>query len=58
LKVDDRVLELQISHKVADPLGRAYNRTTFLDERVAFMEQWADYLATLVAGPAAAVKGS
>lgn len=56
LKVDDRVLELQISHKVVDPLGRAYNRTTFLDERVAFMQQWADYLAMLVAGPMAPIK--
>lgn len=48
LKVDDRILELQISHVVADSLGRAYNRTTFLEERVAFMQQWADYLDALV----------
>lgn len=50
LKADERVLELQISHKVVDPLGRAYSRTAFLDERVAFMQQWADYLEKLAAG--------
>lgn len=50
LKADERVLELQISHKVVDPLGRAYNRTAFLDERVAFMQQWADYVEKLAAG--------
>ncbi|WP_164855678.1 tyrosine-type recombinase/integrase [Bordetella avium] len=41
------VLELQITHKVADSLGRAYNRTAFLQERVHFMQQWADYMDTL-----------
>lgn len=52
LRIDERILELQISHKVSDALGRAYNRTQFLDERVAFMQLWADYLDKLVAGPA------
>lgn len=52
LKADERVLELQISHKVVDPLGRAYNRTAFLDERVAFMQQWSDYVGQLAAGQA------
>lgn len=41
------VLELQISHKVADALGRAYNRTSFLQERVNFMQEWSDYMDTL-----------
>lgn len=41
------VLELQISHKVADALGRAYNRTSFLQERVHFMQEWSDYMDTL-----------
>ncbi len=36
LRIDERILELQISHKVSDALGWAYNRTQFLDERVAF----------------------
>lgn len=47
LNVDPSILELQISHKVADALGRAYNRTAFLEARIAFMQQWADYLDQL-----------
>lgn len=30
-----------------DPNGRAYNRTAHLAERIAMMQQWADYLDTL-----------
>jgi len=30
-------------------LGRAYNRTTHLDERKEMMQAWADYLDTLKA---------
>ena len=41
------LIEHQLAHKVADPLGRAYNRTTFLPERRQMMQQWADYLDTL-----------
>jgi integrase len=52
LRADERVLEMQISHKVVDPLGRAYNRTALIEERVAFMQQWADYVETLAAGQA------
>lgn len=44
------VLELQITHKVADSLGRAYNRTSFLQERVHFMQEWSDYMDTLRLG--------
>ncbi|MFC3338173.1 tyrosine-type recombinase/integrase [Paracandidimonas soli] len=50
LRVDPELLELQISHKVSDSLGRAYNRTTWLKERVALMQKWADYLDMLAAG--------
>lgn len=35
---------LQLSHKRKDPLGNAYNRTTFLRERTEMMQAWADYL--------------
>jgi integrase len=38
---------LQLSHKRNDPLGNAYNRTTFLRERKTMMQAWADYLDTL-----------
>ncbi|MGE4340117.1 MAG: tyrosine-type recombinase/integrase [Pigmentiphaga sp.] len=49
LKVDRDLLELQISHRVADSLGRAYNRTQFLDERIDLMQRWADYVDELTA---------
>ena len=45
-------IEHQLAHAVKDPLGRAYNRTTHLDERVKMMQVWADYLDTLKKAPA------
>lgn len=47
LGVDERVLEHQLAHEVKDKLGRSYNRTEFLPQRQAFMQQWADYLDRL-----------
>lgn len=44
------VIEAQLAHAVRDPLGRAYNRTTFLAERIKMMQAWADYLDKLAAG--------
>jgi len=44
------VIEHQLGHKVPDPLGEAYNRTRFLDERKAMMQAWADYLDRLRTG--------
>jgi integrase len=41
------LIEQQLGHAVRDPLGRAYNRTTRLPERVAMMQRWADYLDEL-----------
>jgi integrase len=41
------IIEHQLAHQVRDPLGRAYNRTTFIDERRKMMQQWADYLDEL-----------
>lgn len=43
-------IEAQLAHIVPDRLGRAYNRTQFLDERKKMMQQWADYLDGLKAG--------
>jgi integrase len=40
-------IEHQLAHAVRDPLGRAYNRTSHLDERRKMMQAWADYLDTL-----------
>ncbi len=38
------IIEHQLAHAVRDPLGRAYNRTTKIDERRKMMQEWADYL--------------
>jgi len=42
-------IEHQLAHNVRDPLGRAYNRTTHLDERRNMMQVWSDYLTRLLA---------
>lgn len=44
------IVEAQLAHKVADTLGRAYNRTSFLGERRDLMQRWATYLDGLKAG--------
>jgi integrase len=44
------LIEHQLAHAVKDPLGRAYNRTAHLPERVKMMHAWADYLDGLKAG--------
>jgi integrase len=44
------LIEHQLAHAVRDPLGRAYNRTAHLPERVRMMQLWADYLDGLRAG--------
>jgi len=51
-RLDERteVIEHQLSHKVPDALGTAYNRTKFLDRRKMMMQMWADYLDRLKDG--------
>lgn len=44
LKFPPHIVEQQLAHKVRDPLGRAYNRTSHLDERRVMMQAWADFL--------------
>jgi integrase len=44
------VIEAQLAHSVRDQLGTAYNRTTFIAERTAMMQAWADYLDQCRAG--------
>lgn len=44
LGVRVEVIEAQLAHAVRDAHGRAYNRTTFLAERVEMMQRWADYI--------------
>jgi integrase len=43
-------LEMQLGHRVKDPLGTAYNRTSFLPERRKMMQRWSDYCDRLKAG--------
>ncbi len=50
LGVDEAVIEAQLAHAVRDALGRAYNRTEFLEQRRRMLQTWADYLDTLRRG--------
>jgi integrase len=47
LGIDPQVIEAQLAHDVPDALGRAYNRTQFLDQRRDMMRRWANYVDTL-----------
>jgi integrase len=50
LKFPAYLIEAQLAHRVRDPNGRAYNRTTHLEERKKMMQSWADYLELLKRG--------
>ena len=41
-------IEHQLAHKVKDNNGTAYNRTKFLNKRQEMMQEWADYLESLL----------
>lgn len=41
------VIEAQLAHSVRDSLGRAYNRTEFVEQRRVMLQSWADYLDIL-----------
>jgi hypothetical protein len=43
-----RFIEHQLAHKVKDNNGTAYNRTKFLNKRQEMMQEWADYLESLL----------
>ncbi len=45
------LIEHQLAHDVCDPLGRSYNRTSFLEERREMMQRWSDYLDELAQKP-------
>lgn len=51
LGFDPHVIEAQLAHSVQDALGRAYNRTEFLEQRRKMMQAWADYLDKLRKAP-------
>ncbi len=44
LRFRPEVVEMQLAHSVRDPLGRAYNRTKYLEERAAMLQAWGDWL--------------
>ena len=44
------VIEAQLAHTVRDSLGRAYNRTEFVEQRREMLQTWADYLDQLRGG--------
>jgi integrase len=47
LKFPAHLIEAQLAHAVRDANGRAYNRTTHIEERRVMMQRWADYLDAL-----------
>ena len=47
LDVAPDVIEAQLAHGKSGPLGAAYDRAEFLEQRRAMMMTWADYLAEL-----------
>jgi integrase len=53
LEFDPLLIEAQLAHAVKDANGRAYNRTTYLQQRAKMMQEWADYLDQLRADGAA-----
>jgi len=44
LNVEPDIIEAQLAHKPASPLGAAYDRAQFLRQRRQMMQDWADYL--------------
>lgn len=44
------LIEHQLAHAVKDSTGRAYNRTSFIEDRAEMMQSWADYLDKLRKG--------
>jgi acyl-CoA reductase-like NAD-dependent aldehyde dehydrogenase len=44
------LIEHQLAHAVKDANGRAYNRTSHLEERKKMMQRWANYLDQLAIG--------
>jgi len=50
LEFDPLIVEAQLAHAVKDANGRAYNRTSYIEQRRAMMQAWADYLDKLRTG--------
>jgi integrase len=50
LEFDPLLIEAQLAHAVRDANGRAYNRTSYVEQRRTMMQTWADYLDKLRQG--------
>lgn len=48
--IPEGVIEAQLAHGKGGPLGMAYDRAEFMEQRRAMMTTWADYLDRLRAG--------
>lgn len=48
--VDAEVVEAQLGHGKSGPLGAAYDRAEYLEQRCQIMQRWADYLDRLREG--------
>jgi integrase len=51
------LVELQLSHKIANPVRAAYDKAARVPERVRMMQAWADHLDDLKAGRVVAFNG-
>ena len=47
LNVNPDVIEAQLAHGKSGPLGAAYDRAEFMEQRRNMMQQWANYLDAL-----------
>jgi hypothetical protein len=48
--VSAEVIEAQLAHGKSGPLGMAYDRAEFMEQRRHMMNAWADYLDALKKG--------
>lgn len=44
LNYEPDIIEQQLAHKAAGPLGEAYDRARFISKRQKMMQEWSDYL--------------
>jgi hypothetical protein len=51
LNVAPDVIEAQLAHGKSGPLGAAYDRAEFIEQRRDMMKAWADYLDELKTKP-------
>jgi integrase len=58
LNVNPEVIEAQLAHGKSGPLGAAYDRAEFVEQRGAMMNEWANYLDSLRAPAQSRLGGS